>query len=184
MLAIEREVDRVLLLRGNFIGRIVQVQQNKTKCGGWSRHAQIGFNSRLPDESGKVADGRRKHASWQDAWYHGYGRIGSVIAGYGKAFGMKVLVWAREASMLRARADGYAAASSKSRVFERCDVLSLHLRLVDATRGIVTHEDLTCMKPTALLVNTSRAGLIGPAARWARAACWVPRNGGGRCLRI
>jgi len=95
---------------------------------------------------------------------YGYGRIGSVVAGYGKAFGMNVLVWARQASMLRARADGHDAAGSKAEFFERSDVLSLHLRLVDATRGIVTHEDLTRMKPTALLVNTSRAGLIEPAA--------------------
>jgi D-3-phosphoglycerate dehydrogenase len=95
---------------------------------------------------------------------YGYGRIGSVVAAYEKAFGMKVLVWAREASLLRARADGYAAASNKEEFFEQCDVLSLHLRLVDRTRGIVTHEDLTRMQPTALLVNTSRAGLDEPAA--------------------
>ena len=73
---------------------------------------------------------------------YGYGRIGSVVAGYGEAFGMHVLVWAREASLLRARADGYATASSKAEFFERCDVLSLHLRLVEATRGIVTATDL------------------------------------------
>ena len=95
---------------------------------------------------------------------YGYGRIGSVIAGYGKAFGMNLLVRAREASLLRARADGYPTASSKAEFFERCDVLSLHMRLVDATRGIVTATDLARMKPTALLVNTSRAGLIEPGA--------------------
>jgi D-3-phosphoglycerate dehydrogenase / 2-oxoglutarate reductase len=91
---------------------------------------------------------------------YGYGRIGSVVAGYGKAFGMNLLVWAREASLLRARADGYSTAGSKAEFFERCDVLSLHMRLVDATRAIVTANDLAHMKPTALLVNTSRAGLI------------------------
>jgi D-3-phosphoglycerate dehydrogenase len=95
---------------------------------------------------------------------YGYGRIGSVVAAYGRAFGMNLLVWAREASLLRASEDGCVTASSKAEFFERCDVLSLHMRLVDATRGIVTAEDLACMKPTALLVNTSRAGLIEPDA--------------------
>ena len=95
---------------------------------------------------------------------HGYGRIGSVVAGYGKTFGMKVLVWAREASLERARSDGYTAASSKAEFFSGCDVISLHMRLVEATRGIVSGEDLARMKPTALLVNTSRAGLIEPGA--------------------
>jgi D-3-phosphoglycerate dehydrogenase / 2-oxoglutarate reductase len=95
---------------------------------------------------------------------YGYGRIGEAVGGYGKAFGMKVLVWARDASRERARADGYAAASSKEAFFEQCDVVSLHMRLVDATRGIVTGEDLARMKPAALLVNTSRAGLIDPGA--------------------
>ena len=94
----------------------------------------------------------------------GYGRIGSVVAGYGKAFGMNVVVWAREESLARARADGYAAAASKDAFFEGCDVISLHMRLVDATCGIVTAGDLARMKPTALIVNTSRAGLIAPNA--------------------
>src|SRR6202162_1591652 len=95
---------------------------------------------------------------------YGYGRIGSVVAGYGKAFGMKVLVWAREASLALARADGYAAAGSQEAFFKTCDVVSLHMRLVDATRGIVPAADLARMKPTALLVNTSRAPLIEPGA--------------------
>jgi D-3-phosphoglycerate dehydrogenase / 2-oxoglutarate reductase len=95
---------------------------------------------------------------------YGYGRIGSAVAGYGKAFGMNSLVWAREKSLDRARADGYAAASSKKAFFEAADVLSLHMRLVDATRGIVTDDDLARMKPSAVLVNTSRAGLIAPGA--------------------
>ena len=94
----------------------------------------------------------------------GYGRIGAVVAGYAKAFGMKVLVWAREASRLRAREDGYAAAASKEAFFEECDVISLHMRLIDATRGVVTARDLARMKPTALIVNTSRAPLIEPGA--------------------
>jgi D-3-phosphoglycerate dehydrogenase len=93
---------------------------------------------------------------------YGYGRIGATVAGYGKAFGMNVLVWAREASLQRAHSDGYAVAQSKRAFFESCDVISLHMRLVKETRGIVTSNDLSCMKPTALLVNTSRAPLIEP----------------------
>jgi D-3-phosphoglycerate dehydrogenase / 2-oxoglutarate reductase len=95
---------------------------------------------------------------------YGYGRIGRVVAGYGQAFGMKVLVWAREAGLAQAQAEGYAAARSKAEFFEACDVVSLHMRLVEATRGIVTAEDLARMKPTATLVNTSRAPLIEPGA--------------------
>jgi len=95
---------------------------------------------------------------------YGYGRIGAAVAGYGKAFGMNVLVWARQASLERAQADGHAAAVSRNAFFEACDVLSLHLRLVDTTRGIVTAADLARMKPSALLVNTSRAPLIEPGA--------------------
>jgi len=95
---------------------------------------------------------------------YGYGRIGATVAGYGKAFGMNVVVWAREASLQRAQSDGYAVALSKRAFFESCDVISLHMRLVKETRGIVTRNDLSCMKPTALLVNTSRAPLIEPGA--------------------
>jgi D-3-phosphoglycerate dehydrogenase len=91
---------------------------------------------------------------------YGYGRIGATVAGYGKAFGMNVVVWAREASRERAARDGYAVAASKDAFFERCDVVSLHMRLVPATVGIVKASDLARMKTTALLVNTSRAGLI------------------------
>jgi len=94
----------------------------------------------------------------------GYGRIGSVVAGYGRAFGMTVLVWAREPSLAQARADGHQIAGSKEEFFAQSDVLSLHMRLVDATCGIVTRSDLARMKPGALLVNTSRAGLIEPGA--------------------
>ncbi len=95
---------------------------------------------------------------------YSYGRIGAVVAGYAKAFGMKVLVWAREATLAKARADGYASASSREEFFAQCDVISLHMRLVDATRGIVKAGDLARMKPTALLVNTSCAGLVEPGA--------------------
>ncbi|WP_116519688.1 D-2-hydroxyacid dehydrogenase family protein [Achromobacter insuavis] len=95
---------------------------------------------------------------------YGYGRIGAEVARYGAAFGMKVLVWAREASRQRARDDGWDVAPDKQAFFETCDVLSLHMRLVPDTRGIVTGADLARMKPSALLVNTSRAGLIEPGA--------------------
>ena len=95
---------------------------------------------------------------------HGYGRIGAVVAGYGRAFGMNILVWARDASLARAAADGHTAANSKAVFYETADVICLHMRLVPATRGIVTAADLERMKPTALIVNTSRAGLIEPGA--------------------
>ena len=91
---------------------------------------------------------------------YGYGRIGATVAGFGKAFGMKVVVWAREAARAKAVADGHEAAPSKEQFFETCDVVSLHMRLVPATRGIVTAADLGRMKPTSLLVNTSRAPLV------------------------
>lgn len=95
---------------------------------------------------------------------YGYGRIGGVVAGYGKAFGMDALVWGRDATLAKARADGHPVAASKEEFLERSDVLSLHMRLVEETRAIVTAADLARMKPTALIVNTSRAGLIEPGA--------------------
>lgn len=90
----------------------------------------------------------------------GYGKIGRLVAGYGKAFGMNVLVWGREHSLEAARADGHATAESREAFFEQADVLSLHLRLHDDTRCIVKLDDLLRMKPTSLLVNTSRAELL------------------------
>ena len=95
---------------------------------------------------------------------YGYGRIGREVAGYGKAFGMNVLVWAREATRAKAVVDGYPVAASKENFFEQCDVVTLHMRLVPDTRGIVTAADLARMKASAILVNTSRAGLIAPGA--------------------
>jgi len=95
---------------------------------------------------------------------YGYGRIGGAVASYGRAFGMDVTVWARPATIEKARTDGYAIASSKEAFFADCDVITLHMRLVDATRHIVKAADLARMKPTALLVNTSRAPLIEPGA--------------------
>jgi D-3-phosphoglycerate dehydrogenase len=123
--------------------RLIPQQMAALKAGRW----QIGVGTTLRGKTLGI---------------YGYGRIGNVVAGYGKAFGMKVLVWAREASLARARADGYAVAQSTDAFFEECDVLSLHMRLVEATRGIVTAADLARMKPDAVLVNTSRAPLIEP----------------------
>ena len=95
---------------------------------------------------------------------YGWGRIAHAVADYGRAFGMNVMVWAREASRERARQEGFAVAANKAALFEQSDMLSLHMRLVDATRHIVTAGDLARMKSTALLVNTSRAPLIEPGA--------------------
>jgi D-3-phosphoglycerate dehydrogenase len=95
---------------------------------------------------------------------YGYGRIGRVVAGYGKAFGMDVLALSRPESLERARADGVAVAADRTEFFSVCDVVSLHLRLVPETRGIVTAADLGRMKTDSLLVNTSRAGLVAPGA--------------------
>jgi D-3-phosphoglycerate dehydrogenase / 2-oxoglutarate reductase len=94
----------------------------------------------------------------------GYGRIGQVVAGYARAFGMQVQVWARPESRARAEADGWTTAESNDAFFESSDVLSLHLRLVEATAGIVSADDLARMAHNSLLVNTSRAGLIEPGA--------------------
>jgi D-3-phosphoglycerate dehydrogenase len=94
----------------------------------------------------------------------GYGRVGSLLAGYGRAFGMRVLVWGSEHSRMRAQRDGHASAASRLALFEEADVLSVHLQLSDATRGIVTSGELSAMKPEALFVNTAHAGLIAPGA--------------------
>lgn len=94
----------------------------------------------------------------------GYGKIGQLVAGYGKAFGMRVLVWGREASRERAILDGYETANSREALFEESDFLSLHLRLTEGTSSVVRLEDLSRMKPTATLINVSRAELIEPDA--------------------
>ena len=94
----------------------------------------------------------------------GYGRIGQIVAGYAKAFGMSVKVWGREASRARALTDGYQVSHSREDFFASCDVLSLHLKLTPETQHCVTAQDLALMKPTALLVNTARAELIEPDA--------------------
>ena len=132
---------------GLILAAMRQIPQQMTalKAGKW----QIGVGSSLRGKTLGI---------------FGYGRIGGAVANYGKAFGMNVVVWAREASLAKARADGYATARSKEAFFEACDIITLHMRLVDATRGIVTAADLAAMKSTALIVNTSRAPLIAPGA--------------------
>jgi D-3-phosphoglycerate dehydrogenase len=94
----------------------------------------------------------------------GYGKIGQMVAGYAKAFGMQITVWGSESARARAVHDGLTAAPDCETFFETCDVVSLHLRLHDSTRGIVRLDALSRMKPTALLVNTSRAELIEEGA--------------------
>jgi D-3-phosphoglycerate dehydrogenase len=125
--------------------RQIPQQVASLKAGGW----QAGVGSSLRGKTLGI---------------YGYGRIGKIVAGYGTAFGMNVLVWARADSLSRARADHLTTAESKESFFETCDVACLHMRLVRATSGIVTRDDLQRMKPTALLVNTSRAALIEPGA--------------------
>ncbi len=102
--------------------------------------------------------GSELHGKVLGIW--GYGKIGQIVAGYGRAFGMKVMVWGSESSRENALQDGYGASPSRADFFEHCDVLSLHLRLSDTTRNMIDHTDLARMKPTALLVNTARAELI------------------------
>jgi D-3-phosphoglycerate dehydrogenase len=94
----------------------------------------------------------------------GYGKIGAVVAGYGRAFGMNVIAWGRPSTLEKAKADGYTPAASREAFFADSDVVSVHVRLIDATRGLVTAEDLARMKPSAVFVNTSRAGLVAPGA--------------------
>jgi D-3-phosphoglycerate dehydrogenase len=113
-------------------------------------------------DSGPLGLGRTLNGLTMGIW--GYGKIGTRVAQFARAFGMQVLVWGSEASRSKAVADGFAAAASKQDLFSRSDVLSLHLRLVPATRGCVTYADLESMKEDALFVNTSRAELVAEGA--------------------
>jgi D-3-phosphoglycerate dehydrogenase len=94
----------------------------------------------------------------------GFGQIGSIVAGYGRAFGMRVLVWGREGSLSRAQVAGCEVAASQRDLFAQADVLSVHVKLSGETRGIITADDLAAMKSSALFVNTSRAGLVAGGA--------------------
>lgn len=95
---------------------------------------------------------------------YAYGKIGSIVAAVGKAFDARVVCWGREGSTGRAQAAGFEVAKSREEFFAEADILSLHLPLNKDTRGIVSRDDLARMKPTALIVNVSRAGLIAPGA--------------------
>jgi len=105
---------------------------------------------------------------------YGFGRIGSVVAGYGKAFGMKVQVFGREGSLERAKEAGFDTIAERAAFFSSCDVLSLHVRLIPETRGLVSAQDLARMKPDAVLVNTSRAELVAPGVLPAALAAGRP----------
>jgi D-3-phosphoglycerate dehydrogenase len=127
------------------------------KHGGWQ---QSGLKAAsMPPNFGV---GMSLHGKTLGIW--GYGKIGQLVAGYGKAFGMNVMVWGREGSRIKAAEHGLQVAESREEFFAHCDVLSVHLRLNDETRGIVTLDDLSRMKPTSLFINTSRAELIGQEA--------------------
>ena len=126
---------------------------NNLKEGAW----QSASVNPVLNGLGRVLRGRTL-AIW------GYGKIGKLLAGYGQAFGMRVLVWGSAPSRQAALADGVEAAASREAFFAEADVLSLHLRLADATRAIVTAADLARMKPDALFVNTSRAELVADGA--------------------
>lgn len=136
--------------------RIPQYVSN-LKHGAWQ---QSGLkSSAMPPNFGL---GMVLHGKTLGIW--SYGRIGAIVAGYGRAFGMQVLVWGSQEARERAAADGHGVAHSKENFFESCDVLSLHLRLGERSLGCVQIDDLLRMKPTALLVNTSRAEVIEPEA--------------------
>jgi D-3-phosphoglycerate dehydrogenase / 2-oxoglutarate reductase len=123
----------------------------------------------LPDEVARLRAGR-----WQGSvgtglegralGVYGLGRIGSRVAAVGAAFGMTVLCWGRESTAVAAREAGYAVAAGREDFFAGADVLTLHLPLVDGTRGVVNRGDLALMKPEALLVNTSRSAIVEPGA--------------------
>jgi len=125
--------------------RQIPQQMSSLKLGSW----QMGVGHTLRDKTLGI---------------HGFGRIGKAVAGFGKALGMNVLIWASESSRARARDEGWLVAQSQRSFYADCDVISLHMRLHPATRGIVKAGDLSTMKSSALLVNTSRAGLIEPGA--------------------
>ena len=125
--------------------RQIPQQMQSLKAGHW----QVGVGTSL---RGKVLG------------IFGYGRIGKAVAQYGRAFGMSVLIWGSEASRVKAQAEGWAVSGSRQDFFATCEIISLHMRLVDATRHIVGARDLGQMKPSALIVNTSRAQLIEPGA--------------------
>ena len=125
--------------------RHIPQQMARLKAGQWQSRAGFGLRGRT-------------------LGIYGYGRIGKQVAGFGRAFGMRVLIWAREAARAQALADGYETAATREALFDEADVLSIHIRLLPETRGLVTADDLARMKPTAVFVNTSRAELVAEGA--------------------
>ena len=124
---------------------------------------------KIPEEVQRMKEGKWQHTlgvglNGKTLGVYAYGRIGSVVAGVGRAFGMKVVCWGREGSTAKAREAGFEVASSRESFFESADIVTLHLPLNKETRGIVTAQDLARMKPTALFVNTSRAPLVQAGA--------------------
>ena len=129
----------------------------------------LGAMRRVPQEMAALRAGR-----WQTSvgfglrgrvlGIYGFGRIGGLVAGYARAFGMRVIAYGRDTTMQRAREAGFETARSREAFFSECDVISLHVRLIPQTRGMVTAADLAMMKPDSLIVNTSRAGLVEPGA--------------------
>jgi D-3-phosphoglycerate dehydrogenase len=129
----------------------------------------IAASRRIPQQVASLRAG-----GWQEGVGHmlfgrtlgvyGYGRLGRTVAAYGRAFGMRVQVWGRDASRDAARADGHEVCADRDELFATSDVLTVHLRLVPATAGLITGRELGLMRPDALFVNTSRAGLVAPGA--------------------
>lgn len=123
----------------------------------------------IPEEVQRMRDGKWQSTvgiglSGKTLGVYAYGRIGSIVAGVGRAFGMKVICWGREGSITKAREAGYEVPASREAFFESADIISLHLPLNKETRGIVTSHDLTRMKPTAMIANTSRSPIIAEGA--------------------
>jgi D-3-phosphoglycerate dehydrogenase len=125
--------------------RHIPQQMARLKSGGWQSRAGTGLRGRT-------------------LGIYGYGRIGKQVAGFGKAFGMRVMIWSRDQARAQALADGYEVATHREALFDEADVLSIHVRLLPETRGLVTEADLARMKPDAVFVNTSRAELVADGA--------------------
>lgn len=123
----------------------------------------------LPDQiasmkAGRWQSGVGRSVSGRTLGVYGYGRIGAVVAGYARAFGMRVQVWGGVGSFERATHDDLDVPPSRDAFFASSDVVSVHVRLVPATRGVITAHDLGQMAPDSLFVNTSRAGLVEDGA--------------------
>ncbi len=142
------------------------------KIGRHAQHLQEGVWQTCSHRAEHNTPGTMLHGKTLGIW--GYGRVGRLVAAYGRAFGMRVMIWGSPASLAAAAAHGFAAAPSKTGLFEEADIVSLHLRLSDSSRACVTTTDLAAMKSTSLLVNTSHAALVAPGALQAALAHGCP----------